>query len=128
MGRLPYDWLLFNTKEFPYKDKFSYVLTRKEMKENPYVKFIEGDISTFINNVKNKKGKNIWLMGGGEIILEFMNFHAIDKVLITIASVLLGNGIPLFKNFNFQKNLYLKYINRYRQFVTLHYDVINKIS
>lgn len=41
-----------------------------------------------------------------------------------IAPVLLGKGIPLFKNNSFQTPLLLKSINRFNQFVEVHYEVV----
>jgi dihydrofolate reductase len=45
-------------------------------------------------------------------------------MIVTIAPVLLGRGIPMFQENNHQTRLKLKDIKRYNQFVALHYDVL----
>ena len=51
-----------------------------------------------------------------------MKEKLVDEIIVTIAPVLIGSGIPLFKNYNFQTSLSLKEINRFNQFVELHYE------
>ena len=41
-------------------------------------------------------GKDIWLVGGGEIISLLLAENLIDEMLLCIFPVMLGNGIPLF--------------------------------
>ncbi len=40
--------------------------------------------------------KNIWLVGGGQVIKAFLDINAVDEIILTIMPVLLGDGIPLF--------------------------------
>ena len=63
-------------------------------------------------------------MGGSELISDFIKEKLVDEVIVTIAPVLLGSGIPLFKQNNFQTLLRLNSINRFNQFVELRYEVI----
>jgi dihydrofolate reductase len=39
--------------------------------------------------------KDIWLMGGGELIASFLDAQAIDEFVISVAPVFIGDGIPL---------------------------------
>ena len=41
------------------------------------------------------KGKNIWMMGGGEIIASFLDEGAIDEFIISVIPTFIGDGIPL---------------------------------
>ncbi len=98
MGHNTYkDVLQFGT--FPYPDKRNYVFTRKvrEPDKNP-VTFITGSVSEFVLGLKNEKGKNIWLVGGGQINSILLNANLIDQMIISIHPIVLGEGIPLFKN------------------------------
>ncbi|MFJ8518196.1 hypothetical protein [Lysinibacillus xylanilyticus] len=36
-----------------------------------YASFINEDVQTFINNLKQQPGKDIWLIGGGNLAREF---------------------------------------------------------
>ena len=46
--------------------------------------------------LRKKPGKNIWLMGGGELAREFLGADLVDELYLGIIPVLLGNGLPLF--------------------------------
>jgi dihydrofolate reductase len=40
-------------------------------------------------------GKNLWVVGGGELVGKFYDAGALDEIIVTIASVTLGKGMPL---------------------------------
>ena len=125
MGRITYDWIMdYEQGNFPYKGKECYVFSRTKKEDNEYVKFIDDDIVLFTNNLKNKGGKRIWLVGGGNLLDTFIKEKAVDEIIINIAPVLLGKGIPLFKDQSFQTQLSLENVRRYNQFIELHYEVI----
>jgi dihydrofolate reductase len=50
----------------------------------------------FLANVKQKKGKDIWLMGGGELTREFLREDQVDELYLGVVPVLIGEGIPAF--------------------------------
>ena len=62
-------------------------------------------------------------MGGGDLIYSFINEKLVDELIITVSPVLIGKGIPLFKEVDFETELTLKSINQYNQFAELHYEV-----
>lgn len=62
-------------------------------------------------------------MGGGDLIHSFINNKLVDEMIITVSPVLIGKGIPLFKEVDFETELKLKSIKRYNQFAELHYEV-----
>lgn len=49
-----------------------------------------------IEELRKKKGKNIWLIGGGELTREFLKEDLVDELYLAIVPVLIGEGIPLF--------------------------------
>lgn len=59
------------------------------------VEFISGTVRAFAQRLKHEKGRNIWLMGGGEIIASFLDEGAIDEFIVSIVPVFIGEGIPL---------------------------------
>ena len=46
--------------------------------------------------LRKKPGKNIWLMGGGELAREFLRADLVDELYLGIVPILLGDGLPLF--------------------------------
>src|SRR5215475_8193030 len=59
------------------------------------VEFVNGDIGPFVSRLREQPGKDIWLMGGGELIASFLDEQAIDAFVISVAPVFIGDGIPL---------------------------------
>jgi Dihydrofolate reductase len=125
MGRITYDWIMEHEKgDFPYKGKECYVFSGSRKNGNEHVSFISEEVVPFIKELKDRDGKNIWLVGGGNLISTFIQEKLIDEMIVTIAPVLLGKGIPLFQNNNFQTALSLKEVHHFNQFVELHYEVV----
>ncbi|HEX3021972.1 MAG TPA: dihydrofolate reductase family protein [Lachnospiraceae bacterium] len=127
IGRVTYDWIMdYEKGNFPYKGKECYVFSHTRKDDNEHVQFISEDVVQFAKELKNKNGKNIWLVGGSDLLDTFMKEKLVDEIIVTISPVLLGNGIPLFRNNSFQTLLSLKSINRFNQFVELHYEVVRQ--
>ncbi len=59
------------------------------------VRFVSGDVGAFATRLKRARGKNIWLMGGAELIAAFLDAGAIDEFIVSIVPVFIGEGIPL---------------------------------
>lgn len=52
-------------------------------------------IRVFAKQMRAEAGKNLWVMGGAEIIGSFLDEGAIDEFVITIVPMFIGEGIPL---------------------------------
>jgi dihydrofolate reductase len=59
------------------------------------VEFASEAISSFANKLRAQPGKDIWLMGGGEIIAAFLDAKAVDEFVISVVPIFIGDGIPL---------------------------------
>ncbi len=59
------------------------------------VEFVSEAIGPFVSRLREQPGKDIWLMGGGEIIASFLDARAVDEFVISVAPVFIGDGIPL---------------------------------
>ncbi len=46
--------------------------------------------------LRKRPGKNIWLMGGGELARDFLKDDVVDELYIGVVPVLIGEGLPLF--------------------------------
>ncbi len=95
MGNSTYKEILgFN---IPFQDKENFVISRTDNPDTEFVHFTT-DISSLVRNLKSKNGKDIWLIGGGQINTEFLNKGLIDELLIRIVPIVIGEGLTLFAN------------------------------
>jgi len=61
----------------------------------PGVEFVNGSIGRFVGGLREQPGKDIWLMGGGDLIASFLDEQAIDDFVISVVPVFIWDGIPL---------------------------------
>jgi dihydrofolate reductase len=54
------------------------------------VEFVNDAIGPFVSRLREQPGKDIWLMGGGELIASFLDEHAIDEFVVSVAPVFIG--------------------------------------
>jgi dihydrofolate reductase len=105
MGRSTYDWILANDilrdpenpKRWPYSQP-CWVFTNREATVLPGadIRFVHGDVKSVhatMNAATN--GKNIWIVGGGDLAGQFHDHGLLDEIIVTFASVTLGGGAPL---------------------------------
>jgi len=90
----------------------------------PGVEFVNDAIGPFVSRLRARPGKDIWLMGGGEIIASFLDAQAIDEFVISVVPVFIGDGIPLIARRHRHAPLELHSIERFEDgVVQLHYRV-----
>jgi dihydrofolate reductase len=108
VGRKTYDQSL-KFDEYPYKGKKVYVFTRRPngKKNTQYVEFIDGDIPRFVSHLLQSVGKDIWLLGGGEIVSILLDANLVDEIILSIHPIILGKGVLLFSNIKKRVNLQL---------------------
>lgn len=75
--------------------------------KEPEVEIISSDPGTFVRDLKGKNGKDICVMGGGEIGRCLLEAGVIDEIGFNIHPVLLGEGVPLFHKMDKQVDLEL---------------------
>lgn len=109
MGRVTYEQVLTFGVDYPYPGTAGYVFSRTRAGEkDENVEFVDGaDIPKFIAQLKANSDKHIWLIGGGLLIQEFLRHDLIDRIIVTILPVILGEGISLFPPPTPQLNLEL---------------------
>ncbi len=126
VGRRTYDWVVGQGYNFPHSDKESYILTRKEIPAQGNLRFYNGDIKTLVNNLKRKRGKNIFCDGDAKVVNELLKHNLIDEIILSIVPILLGSGIRLFKEQQIEKKLTFISSKAYETgLVQLHYKRIN---
>jgi len=91
------------------------------------VEFVNSAIGPFVKGLREQPGKDIWLMGGGELIAWFLDEHAIDQFVISVVPVFIGDGIPLIARRHRHVPLDLHSFERFEDgVVQLHYLVQNR--
>lgn len=105
MGSTTYEWILgheFADKDptdwkWPY-DIPSWVFTHRRLPVVPdaRVEFTTADIATVhAEMVAAAGGRNVWIVGGGDLAGQFADAGLLDEVIVYIAPVTLGSGAPL---------------------------------
>lgn len=98
MGRKTMDQGLKLGGTFNADSSIKYYVYSKSLPagERDGVVFTRQSPASFIRQLRKKSGKNIWLMGGGELAREFLKADVVDELYLGVVPVLLGEGIPLF--------------------------------
>ena len=61
----------------------------------PGFEWVKEPVKSFAQRLRADPGKDIWMMGGGEIIASFLDEGEIDEFIIRVIPILIGVGIPL---------------------------------
>jgi dihydrofolate reductase len=128
-GRKTYELVLKFRKEGKdtpdMGDIKNYAFSRKPPKKVAGgFEFVKEPIKKFAKRLRARKGKNIWMMGGGGIIASFLDEGAIDEFIIHVIPTFIGEGIPLIAPRHRTVPLKLVSIKRYSDgVVRLHYAV-----
>lgn len=74
--------------------------------------------------VKAADGKNIWLIGGGDLVGQFHKKGLLDEIILSVAPVMLGSGTPLLPGKITSPLLRLIDVQKHEEvFATLTYEV-----
>ena len=101
-----------------------YVMSRTmEPGERGGVVFVNEAPAVLVAQIRKQSGTDIWLMGGGELVREFLKDDLVDEIYVGIAPLLLGRGIPLFPGGSPQREFSLTESRSYSEnLVTLKYE------
>ena len=131
MGSSTYEWIIRH--EFADKDeaewKWPYDLPcwvftsrRLTVVPNAQIEFVQGDFATVHAAMVEAAGdKNVWLVGGGDLVGQFAEAGLLDEVIVYVAPVTLGAGAPLLSR---RVELRLEETGRNRDFVAARYAVV----
>jgi dihydrofolate reductase len=105
----------------------NYVFTRRKAPSAPPagVEFVKQPIKKFAAALRKKKGRDIWMMGGGGLIASFLDVGEIDEFVISVVPTFIGEGIPLIAARHRTVPLKLISCHKFKDgVVKLHYAVI----
>lgn len=95
MGRRTYDIGLEQGVTDPYPHLDQYVVSRSiDEKTTGDVTVVRDDPVGLVRELKAKDGVGIWLCGGGELASALVD--EIDRLVLKVNPVVLGEGVPLF--------------------------------
>lgn len=86
-----------------------YVVSRKMKKltwENSII--IKGDLTKEIENLKKQPGKNILVLGSGQLVRTLLQLSLVDEMHLMIHPIILGKGKRLFESLPGSRSLKLK--------------------
>jgi len=85
----------------------TYIFSRTLTSAPKGATLVSEDVADFVRRLKEEPGKDICIMGGGELARPLLEAGLIDEIGFNIHPVLLGSGIPLFHTMSKQINLEL---------------------
>lgn len=106
MGSATYEWMLRNTEQvaaetgspWPYTQP-AWVFTSRTLPSiaGADIQFVQGDVRPVHHEMQAAAaGKNIWVVGGGDLAGQFYDAGLLDELIIQVGSATLGAGKPLF--------------------------------
>ena len=109
---------------WPYGDTPTVVVTGREWPPaRKSVEFYSGDLKTLVDVKLAPRYRNIWLVGGAMLCQRFLELELVDEIKLTIAPVLLGEGLRLFGGSLPEEKWNLKNVVAYKNgFVELSYS------
>lgn len=123
MGRKTFNEVLGFDVPFPYPDKKNFVFTKDKNFSHEHAEVVNNNAAAFVQSLKSKPGKDIWLIGGGQLNTTLAKAGLIDEMMMTVFPVLLGEGIPLFLSHQTQQSFTLKNHQAYsNHIIKLHYQ------
>jgi len=105
MGSSTYEWMLKHVvgpeakqpQPWPYTQP-AWVFSSRPQPTIPGVDihFVRGDVRPVHEEmVAAAGGKNVWIVGGGELVGQFYDRGLLDEIFVQVGSVTLGAGKPL---------------------------------
>jgi dihydrofolate reductase len=105
MGSATYEWMYRHAvgpeaktpSPWPYEQP-TWVFTSRSLPivAGVDVRFVRGDVRpVHAEMVHAANGRNIWIVGGGELVGQFHDHGLLDEIIVQIGSVTLGAGKPL---------------------------------
>jgi len=106
MGATTYEWVFAHERLDERPEKWrewygatpTWVFTHRRLPSvaDADIRFVEGDVKPMHDEmVSAADGRNVWLVGGGELVGAFADRGLLDEILLGVQPVFLGSGSPL---------------------------------
>lgn len=134
MGSTTYEWVVRELdlvaqpqkwQEY-YGSRPTFVFSSREQPrlEGVDLRVVHGAVTDSLADIRAAAaGRNIWVMGGGDLAGQFLDVDALDEIVISIAPVALAAGAPLLPRRVESDRLHLAQVEKQGQFAQLVYTV-----
>ncbi|MEX2401208.1 MAG: dihydrofolate reductase family protein [Rhodothermales bacterium] len=103
MGSTTYEWVVEHENMIQHPERWPYEIptwvfsSRKlPVVDGADIRFVQGDVApVHADMVEAAGGKNVWLVGGGDLVGQFHAHGLLDEIILSVAPVTLGSGAPL---------------------------------
>lgn len=123
MGRTTYEWVLGHENgSWPYELP-TWVFTHQDLQPvTDDVRIVSGDIAEHhAAMVEAAGGKDVWMVGGGDLAGQLADAGLLDEVIVYVAPVFLGSGAPLFPR---HQELKLVELAQNGEFAAARYELV----
>jgi dihydrofolate reductase len=103
----------------------TFVLSHREPERKPKrsdVVFTDADIAAVLERAKSITDKDVWIEGGANVAQQFLKRGLLDRIVLGVIPIILGEGILLFDSLDSRIELALKDVERFEDAVMLTYE------
>jgi dihydrofolate reductase len=96
MGRGTYDFIAKDTSPWAYGDQRVIVVTSRPIDDPKGPLEVRSDVDALIRELRGLDDGDVWMMGGGQLQMAFLERGALDEIEIYVIPEMLGGGRSLF--------------------------------
>jgi dihydrofolate reductase len=138
MGSTTYEWILTHhvhadadhPKPWAYEQP-TWVFSTRELPgvDGADIRFARGDVATVhAEMAEMAAGKNVWIVGGGDLAGQFHEHHLLDELILAYAPLTLGAGAPLLPRRISEPPMRLADVRQDGPFAMLTYAVTARVT
>jgi len=102
MGRGTYDFLAADPSPWAYADQRALVVTSRPIDDPKGPIETRDDIDALIDELRALDDGDVWMMGGGQLQMAFLERGALDEIEVYVIPEIIGGGRPLFPGTGFE--------------------------
>ena len=111
MGRTTYDWVKDQGTPDPYPKQRTIVVTSQPIEAPSNIEVWRDGVDSLVAHLRALEDGAVWMLGGGQLQMAFMERHALDEIEIYIMPKIIGGGYPLFPPNGFARSVTLRAAN-----------------
>ncbi len=93
-------------REVPFAGKQVFVFSSTlPPSSDERIHHVQGEVGAVVAAMRQNLQRDLWLVGGGELIRQFISHRLIDEFRLFVHPIILGEGVSLFLNHSERTNL-----------------------